>query len=140
LQSLLHRHNLVPPVKRPFALKHRDWWLSLDLSPTERLRTSHDLDTLAYSREQLQAVDHELAHLTMLEPWSSSYLYLVQLPGFGLVVSMTVLAAIGDITRFPSPKHLVGYAGLGSSVLSWSKTPIRSIMVHGSLVSYHNHA
>lgn len=29
---------------------------------------------------------------------------------------MTVLAAIGDITRFPSAKKLVGYAGLGASV------------------------
>ncbi len=118
LQSLLHRYNLLPPVKSPFALKHRDWWLSLDLSPAERLRMSHDLDTLAHSREQLQSVDDELARLTTVDPWASSYLYLVQLPGFGLVVSMTVLAAIGDISRFPSPKHLVGYAGLGSSVHS----------------------
>ena len=29
---------------------------------------------------------------------------------------MTVLSAIGDITRFPNAKKLVGYAGLGSSV------------------------
>ncbi len=118
LQSLLHRYNLLPPVKCPFAHKHRDWWLSLNLSPSEHLRMSHDLDTLAHSKEQLQTVDHELARLTTVDPWASSYLYLVQLPGFGLVVSMTVLAAIGDISRFPSPKHLVGYAGLGSSIHS----------------------
>jgi len=29
---------------------------------------------------------------------------------------MSVLAAIGDITRFPSAKELVGYAGLGAGV------------------------
>jgi hypothetical protein len=29
---------------------------------------------------------------------------------------MTLLAAIGDISRFPSAKHLVGYAGLGTRV------------------------
>ncbi|WP_371864837.1 transposase [Dictyobacter aurantiacus] len=29
---------------------------------------------------------------------------------------MCLLAAIGEITRFPSAKHLVGYAGLGTSV------------------------
>ena len=38
---------------------------------------------------------------------------LVQLPGIGLITAMTLLAAIGDITRFPTAKHLVGYAGLG---------------------------
>lgn len=29
---------------------------------------------------------------------------------------MTVLAAVGDITRFPTAKQLVGYAGLGAGV------------------------
>jgi hypothetical protein len=29
---------------------------------------------------------------------------------------MTVLAAIGDITRFPSAKELVGYSGLGAGI------------------------
>ena len=29
---------------------------------------------------------------------------------------MTLLAAIGDISRFPDAKHLVGYSGLGSRV------------------------
>lgn len=29
---------------------------------------------------------------------------------------MTLLSAIGDISRFPSAKQLVGYAGLGASV------------------------
>lgn len=41
--------------------------------------------------------------------------YLLQLPGFGLIVVMTILTAIGDgstelaevITRFPTAKHLV---------------------------------
>ena len=61
-------------------------------------------------------MEDELNRLTTIDPWSKSYPYLVQLPGFGLIVSMTVLAAIGDITRFPTAKHLVGYAGLGASV------------------------
>ena len=35
---------------------------------------------------------------------------------FGLIFSMVVLAAIGDIARFAHPKKLVGYAGLGAGV------------------------
>jgi transposase len=42
--------------------------------------------------------------------------FLVQLPGLGVLSVMSILAAIGDITRFPSAKKLVGYAGLGASV------------------------
>jgi hypothetical protein len=42
--------------------------------------------------------------------------FLIQLPGLALLSAMTALAAIGDITRFPTAKHLVGYAGLGTRI------------------------
>jgi hypothetical protein len=41
---------------------------------------------------------------------------LIQLPGVGLRSVMTILAAIGDITRFLTSKKLVGYSGLGARV------------------------
>ncbi len=41
---------------------------------------------------------------------------LIQIPGLALLSAMTVLAAIGDISRFPTDKQLVGYAGLGAGV------------------------
>ena len=43
-------------------------------------------------------------------------LLLLQLPGVGLITAITLLTAIGDITRFPLAKHLVGYSGLGARV------------------------
>jgi len=42
--------------------------------------------------------------------------YLMQLPGYGLLASIILLAAVGDIARFSHPKKLVGYAGLGAGV------------------------
>jgi transposase len=122
LHSLIHRHNLPPPKGSLFAPKHRDWWFSHNLSPTESLRLRQDLETLDHVDGQLRTVDDELNRLTTVKPWSKFYPYLVQLPGFGLVVSMTVLAAIGDVTRFSTSKHLVGYAGLGASVHDSGKT------------------
>jgi transposase len=122
LHSVLHRHNLKPPTARPFSPKHSDWWTSLPLSPSESLRVRQDLETLQHVKRQLDTVDDELTRLTTTEPWSSSYPFLVQLPGFGLVLSMTILSAIGDISRFPSPKKLVGYSGLGASVHDSGKT------------------
>jgi transposase len=38
------------------------------------------------------------------------------LPGVGILTAMTILAAIGEITRFPNAKKLAGYAGLGTTV------------------------
>jgi hypothetical protein len=40
----------------------------------------------------------------------------MQIPGFGILFSMIVLAAVGDISRFSHAKKLVGYAGLGAGV------------------------
>ena len=47
--------------------------------------------------------------------WSAAA-HLLQLPGFGVVITMTVLSAVGDISRFESAKKLVGYSGLGAGV------------------------
>ncbi|MGD2159401.1 MAG: IS110 family transposase [Anaerolineales bacterium] len=122
LHSVIHRHNLTPPTGHIFRPKHRQWWLDQELSATEVLRVRHGLAILDLLEEQIAEVDAELARLSTVEPWSKMVPYLIQLPGFGLIVTMTVLAAIGDITRFPEPKKLVGYAGLGASVHDSGKT------------------
>ncbi|MFV1859850.1 MAG: transposase [Anaerolineales bacterium] len=116
LHSLLHRFNLKPPAGKIFAQKHRDWWLGLDLSPTQRMHIRHDLATIDHIEQQLEEIKEELSRLSTAEPWADQVPYLLQLPGFGLIVTLTVLAAIGDITRFSHPKRLVGYAGLGASI------------------------
>jgi hypothetical protein len=71
---------------------------------------------LDHLEPQIAEVDQELARLSTTPPWSEHAPYLLQLPGFGLINAMTVLSAIGDITRFPTSKKLVGYSGLGGSV------------------------
>jgi transposase len=44
------------------------------------------------------------------------FVRLLQLPGVGLITATTLLAAIGDISRFAQAKNLVGYAGFGARV------------------------
>lgn len=116
LQSVIHRHNLKPPEGRLFAPKHRAWWKGLELPAGERLRVRQDLATYDHLEQQVGEADEELRRLSTTEPWAEQLPYLVQLPGFGVIIGMTVLAAIGEITRFPTDKQLVGYAGLGASV------------------------
>ena len=116
LHSVLHRHHLVPPEGDPFLPAHQAWWEALPVSPTERLHLRHDRATLAVLGPQVAEVESELERLSTAEPWADAAPYLMQLPGVGLIVTLTLLAAIGDITRFPTAKKLVGYAGLGSRV------------------------
>jgi transposase len=122
LQSVLHRLNLKPPEGHAFAHKQRAWWEALELSATERLRVDQDIATLDHIGEQIAAIDAELRRLSVSEQWAEQVPYLMQLPGIALLTAMTVLGAIGDITRFPAAKKLVGYAGLGAGVHDSGKT------------------
>jgi transposase len=116
LHSLIHRNNLAPPEGGYFAGKNRSWWEGLVLSPVEKLQARQNLAMLDHLEPQIAEVDQELARLSSTAPWSEHSPYLVQLPGFGVINAMTVLSAIGDITRFATSRKLVGYAGLGGSV------------------------
>jgi transposase len=116
MQSVLHAHNLVPPPDNPFAETHQQWWDTVPLPLMEKLRIRQDLVIFREMERLLKEVDEELHRLSVQDPWLSSVPFVLQLPGFGIINSMTLLAAIGDITRFPSAQKLVGYSGLGASV------------------------
>ncbi len=114
LHSALHRHHLpLPEEGSPFAPAQRDWWRQLPVSASERARIESDWDTLAFAEQQTRRLTTALTTDAAQDPRLT---LLVQLPGFGVINSLTVLAAIGDIARFESAKHLVGYAGLGARV------------------------
>ena len=116
LHSVLHSHQLVPPGGKLFAQHNRAWWLALQLNPSEALRVRQDLLLLDHLAPLIREVDNELRRLSVSDPWVQSVPFLLQLPGIGLLTAMTILAAIGDISRFPTAKKLVGYAGLGASI------------------------
>ena len=118
LRGVLFRLNLPSPKGALSAPQNRDWWHAADLNPVERLRVQHDLQTLDHLAQQLDEVHASLAHLSVQPPWFEDVPFLLQMAGIGLVSAMTILSAIGPISRFPSPKKLVGYAGLGVSLHS----------------------
>jgi transposase len=122
LHSVLHAHQIAPPAGRLGSAGQQAWWDQLPLSPVERLRVQQDLTLLQTAERLILTVDAELTRLSTLDPWKELAPFLMQLPGFAVVTSMTVLAAIGDITRFPSAKKLVGYSGLGASVHAAGQT------------------
>jgi transposase len=112
LHSLLHRNHLALPEK-PFAPEQRTWWESLPLSVTEQFLVRSDLDTLEFAQKQVGQAEECLKKESAQD---ERIPLLVQLPGVAMLTAITILAAIGDITRFPTAKKLVGYAGLGARV------------------------
>jgi transposase len=116
MHSLLHRHNIQAPQGKVDTGENREWWEQLKLSELENLRLKQEIKTLRLIRENIVEVERELGRLSNSDRWGDQAVYLMQLPGVGIIVTMTILSAIGDIRRFESPKKLVGYAGLGAGV------------------------
>jgi transposase len=114
LHGLLHRHNLPMPEG---GLTDKDWWAGQTaMSSLEKLQAQQDLALLEKVDESKTAVDGELSKMSVGPTWGKQATWLLQLPGMGLIVTMTVLGAVGDIRRFSGPKELVGYAGLGAGI------------------------
>ena len=113
LQHLLHRHNLILPKG---GLTDKAWWEAQKISALEKIQIRQELSMLEEIDQHKAEVDAELGRQSPGKTWGKQAMRLLQLPGFGVVISMTVMSAIGDITRFESAKKLVGAAGLGAGV------------------------
>jgi transposase len=110
MHSVSHRHHLGHPRGKRFQEKDMGWREKLD--GMERFQLDLDLETKKYLKEQIERITEEFRRMSHEDPWAEQVLYLMQIPGFGVVTGMTVLAAIGDISRFESPKKLASYSGL----------------------------
>ena len=122
LQSLLHRHNILLPKGK---LLDANWWQAQKMSTLEKMQIQQELALLEELDGHKREVDAELGRQCLRDPWGKQAVRLLQLPGFGVVMSMIVLSAIGDITRFEDAKKLVGYAGLGAGVHDSGKEHIQ---------------
>jgi transposase len=120
LQSLLHKHNLLMSEA---GLLEQAWWeAQKTISALEKLQIRQELVLLQEVEKLKEAVDEELQRQSTGAIWGKPALQIMQLPGVGFIVAMTVLSAIGDIARFESAKQLVGYAGIGAGVHDSGKT------------------
>ena len=132
LHSVVQRFNLHPPEGNLLADKNQPWWDEQEFSELTGFQVQLDLEIIAQLETQKAKIDQKLAELSDTDPWAPDMVYLMQIPGFGLLSSMILLSAVGDITRFSHPKKLVGYAGLGAGVhTSGQKHQDKSITKEG---------
>jgi len=68
------------------------------------------LEELRLLKSKIERLNQAICHLS--KPYKESLKILMSVPGISFDLAVRILAEIGDINRFPSPKHLVSYAGL----------------------------
>jgi len=112
MHSVAHRHHLKHERGKRFNEKNTAWQKDRRLSRVEQFQLELEMENRAYIEKQIGRIGNEVAKMSHQKPWAESMTYLMQLPGFGVITGMTVLAAIGEIQRFESARHLASYSGL----------------------------
>jgi transposase len=114
VQSILHR-NLVPrpPVADLFGIKGRCWLSNQPLPPDEELAVEALLRQLDFHDRELRIIDASLGQAALS---SQEIKRLMTIPGVDATVAISIVAAVGDFHRFPTPEQLVSYLGLNPRV------------------------
>jgi transposase len=111
-----------PPMTDPFGTQGRAWLDELTLPDDE-------CDTLQACLRQIDFLTGEVAHvdrqLAVQALQSPEIKRLMTIPGVGVTTAATMIAAIGDIHRFPTAKRLVGYLGIDPRVRQSGQSPAR---------------
>jgi transposase len=89
-------------------------WLTRQVVPDdERAAIERHLRELDRLGEDLAVLDREIAQAAIEEP---AVKRLLTITGVNLIVAAGLVAAIGDVRRFPDPQKLVSYVGLNPRV------------------------
>jgi transposase len=111
-----------PPVTDAFGTGGRRWLAALELPLDERLTLDGCLRQVDFLDAEIATLDREIAGQALAWP---EVLRLMTVPGVNVQTAATFMAAIGDISRFRSPRKLVSYLGLDPRVRQSGSTAAR---------------
>lgn len=113
MRSLLYRHGLDFAGKEILSDKAMEFVQSSNL-PEGTKRAFKSYLAIGYAiLGEINEIDRELAKRSLVDP---QCLNLMTMPGIRPQAAIIITAAIGDISRFDSPRKLASYAGLVPSV------------------------
>lgn len=109
VHAILFQHGVPNPSSDLFGATGRTLLERLRLPEPWASTTAASLALIDVLDEQIATCERELRAL------GADHRYiplLLTCPGIGWVLAFTIASEIGDITRFPTPRKLVGYTGL----------------------------
>jgi transposase len=111
-----------PPATDLFGRKGRRWLSQLELTMDERQTVDACLRQVDFLNAEVELVERDIAVHALA---SDDILRLMTIPGISVTTAATFMAVVGDIGRFPTPRHLVGYLGLDPKVRQSGSAPAR---------------
>lgn len=125
IHAILFKHALRHNFTNLFGKGGRAWLTSLKFN--EPFKTNLEKYLLLVDQlTELVSQSEQVIQTTVTEHPQASLL--VSIPGISFCSALTIMAEIGDINRFCSPKKLQGYAGLVPSTYSSGEK-----QVHGKI-------
>jgi transposase len=109
VHALLARQGVQHTRAELFGPKGRAFLAELSLPAPTRRRLESLLCLIADFDRELQTVKREIQACAKDDPRVG---VLTRIPGVGLFIALLVVAEVGDVTRFPSARHLASFAGL----------------------------
>lgn len=101
------------PASDLFGVKGRGWLAEQDLPGEEAETVAGCLRQIDFLDAEIEAIERKLAAWALD---SADARRLMTVPGIGVGTAVTLMAAIGEISRFKDPGKLVGYLGLDPMV------------------------
>ena len=113
LGAFLLRHGRVYGGKSRWTQAHWRWLETVRFaSPVQQTVLQEYLEAVREAQRRVAGLEgqmHQALASWTLRPVAEA---LMALRGVSLITAMTVLAELGDLTRFASPRELMGYLGL----------------------------
>jgi len=109
IHSVLHQRLIEAPQGDLFSPGNLAWLRELELDPLGRDSLDRHLRQLEQVRQELTALTSQIARHAYQTP---AVKLLMTLPGVDFTVAETLLAALGDLSRFETPDQAASYLGL----------------------------
>ena len=113
IHAVLARNLIEAPFSDVFGQGGRQWLTDVALPGHEREQVDSNLRLHDALDVEIELVERQLAEQALAR---ADVRRLMTIPGVGAITALALVAVIGDVTRFPSPRHLVGYLGLDPRV------------------------
>jgi transposase len=113
LGALLLRHGHVYTGKSRWTQTHFRWLERITMpTPVQQIVLQEYVDTVVTARRRVAALTEQMRQTVKTWTLHPVVEALMALCGVSLITAMTVLAELGNITRFASPSQLMAYLGL----------------------------
>lgn len=125
LQGFLLRHSRIYPGKKGWTKAYRRWLTTVRFAhPAQQIVLQDYIHAVTDAEARVERLTKQIAD--MLPGWSlAPVVEAVQaMRGVAFIVAVTVVAEVGDFSRFDNPRQLMAYLGLTPSEHS-SGTSVR---------------